>query len=99
MIVVRRYTLNRSPQYSSPMPKMMPMIRAATEIWTAVNPCELEDRLAEPQADRRVDRDPGGREEPHVRAAQELQVAAEADVWGLDRGRLAGRILDRPEDQ
>ena len=38
---------------------------------------ELEDRLAEPQADRRVDRDPGRCQEPDVRRAEQGGVAAE----------------------
>src|SRR5258705_842074 len=54
-----------------------------------VGPRELEDRLAEPQTDRRVDGDPRRRQEPDVRAAQHGPVAgpvdAPADMTGLSR--------------
>ena len=33
MIVVRRMSLNRLPQYSRPTPKTIPMTTAASEIW------------------------------------------------------------------
>ena len=91
MIVVRRIDLKRLPQYSSPTPNTMAMTIAAAVIWLASKPCirvwsgnarvglrELEQRLAEPQPDAGVDRDPGRRQEQDVRRADERGVAGEA---------------------
>ena len=107
MIVVRRIDLKRLPQYSSPTPKTTAMAIAASVIWSCSKPRmrtwsgnarvglrELEQRLAEPQPDAGVERDPGRRQEQDVRRAHQREVAPEPDVRRGDRLGLAGRVLD-----
>ena len=65
-----------------------------------VAPGEGEERLAEPQADGRVHRDPGGGEQPDVGAPDQLQVAAQLHVRpGQVHGLLRRVVHAAPVDQ
>ena len=83
MIVVRRRTLKRLPQYSSPSPKMTPMTRAVTEIWTAVKPCirNWSGKRGSSLANWKID----WLNHSPIDALTAIQVGASSHTWELRR--------------
>ena len=90
MIVVRRMSANRLPQYQRPAKNTTPSTTRPAEMRTGSKPPtsswsskrgsgalrQLEQGLAGVQAQGRVDGDPGRRQQPDVRPGEQRQVAS-----------------------
>ena len=100
MMLVRRMSLKRPPQYQSPTKKMraptanpaatMSGEKPPTSIWS-LEPWvgrahELEERLRRVEAECRVDGDPRRRQEPDMGPPEQVEVAAPARMSDDGRG-------------